>query len=1083
MNCKQLKMIFLVAIALLGYLSVYSQTGKVVDSETDEALIGATVVLRGTMQGNVTDINGEFTLPHISQGDTIDVTYIGYEPNSAIWNGDNDLLIKLDPRLNELDEQVVVGYGVQKKNSITGSVSNLTSEVIEDRSVANLPSALQGMMPGLNISQSSGAPGKEASVNIRGFTSINGGGPLILIDGVEGDLNNVNPSDVKSVSVLKDAASAAVYGARAAFGVVLVTTKASAAGDIKVNYSSKIGWGTTTTRTDYMTDPYDVLVLIDSSFATINGRIYSGYTPDDYDEIKKRSEDPSLPDYIIDNRGGEERYIYYGNTDWWKEMFFDYQPTQDHRLSVSGGNEEVSFRLSGRIYNKDGLLKIKGGEERDNFKSYNVRNKTDININKHLKLTHNIAFDVSKNVKYGGGKDGYYGDPFGYRGWIHALPSYIPQNPDGTATATMGLNNYIFSNGIFADMLYGRSKEEDKRYGILNMFGINISPIQSINLHADYTVRYDFTDRYMRSVKFPYSQYPGVIEVKGHDWLREYQNKSFYQAINAYGSFEKYLGYHHMKITAGYNQEHKRYKYVRAEKSELLTDDLNALNLGTIIPYVAGSSTEWAVMGVFGRVAYDYKSKYLLEFNGRYDGSSRFPEGNRWGGFPSGSVGWVVSEEDFINENSWLSFLKIRASYGSLGNQQVSNYAFIPTLNKRTEEYLYQGTQIESMNTPSPNPRNITWEEVNTINAGVDISLFNNHFDASVDLFERQTIGMLTKGKTLPATFGATPPKENSADLSTKGFEITMSYRNRFNLESKPFNFVITANLANQVTHVTRFDNPSKYLGDYYEGMRIGEIWGYHIEGLFQTNEAAAEEQANVDYTTVAKNSILRSPGEFGKLLAGDMNFADIDGDKAINAGENTLENHGDLQVIGNSDAQFPYSFNFSADWNGFDLSAFFQGIGKQYWYPLKAEQFFGVYHRPYVSFIRKDMVEDMWSEDNPDGYYPRLRGYESYGAGRTMGEVNDRYLQDISYLRMKNLTIGYSVPKRFLSKINVDKLRVYFSGENLLTFTSLTKYVDPEAAFQGEINYMNRSSVESNARGQAYPHTKLFSFGVDLTF
>lgn len=1078
MKRKISKFIVMIAILLVCGISAMAQSWKVVDSQSNEPLIGATVSIQGTTNGTVTNVNGEFKLENTNPTDSILVSFIGYKTFVFVSNNQTNMTIRLESSIDVLDEMVVVGYGVQNKNNITGSVVNISGEAIKDRAVANLPSALQGIMPGLNISQSNGAPGKETKINVRGYTSINGGGPLILIDGVEGDLNDVNPSDVESVTVLKDASSAAVYGARAAFGVILVTTKTSQDGKVKFNYSVNKGWASTTTRTDYMTDPFDVLTIIDSSFVTSSGKKYTGYTPTDYEEIKKRSQDPSLPDYVIENRGGQDRYIYYGNTDWWKEMFFELQPSTEHNLSVAGGNEDISFRLSGRTYKKEGLIRVQGGDKRDNFNSYNVRNKLDIKLNKIVKLTHNIALSYSENEKYGGGKDGYEGNPFGYRGWIHALPSYIPQNPDGTATATMGLNNYIFSNGVFADLLYGKSKGVDKTLNVVNMFGLDISPALGLKFHADYTVQFDMLDRANRSVKFPYSQYPGVIEVLGQDWLDETQNKSTYQVINAYGSYEYMLGNHHIKTTLGYNQEHKIYKYIGASKSELLTDDLNALNLGTIIPEVSGSATEWAVLGAFGRISYDFKNKYLLEFNGRYDGSSRFPDGNRWGFFPSGSLGWNVSKEGFMKEVKFVNLLKFRGSYGSLGNQQVANYAYIPTLSKKTEEYLYQGTKIESMNTPSPNPMNISWEKVNTMNVGADWSLFNNHVDGSVDLFERQTIGMLTKGKTLPSTFGATPPKENSADLSTKGYEISIGYRMKFNVASKQLNIKVSANLSNQFTEVTKFDNPNDYLGDYYEGMNIGEIWGYRIEGLFPTDEAAAAEQATTNYSTVAKNSIFKSPGIYGKLLSGDMNFADINGDDAINAGEMTLENHGDIEIIGNSDARLPYGFSFAADWNGIDFSALFQGVGKQFWYPLNSEQFFGPYQRPYVSFIRKDMIADTWSQENPSGYFPRLRGYESLGTGRTMGEVNDRYLQDISYLRLKNLTVGYTFPSQLTKKVNVEKVRIYFSGENLLTFTSLTKYVDPEAAYQGEVNYMNRSNVQKYARGQAYPHSKVFSIG-----
>lgn len=1063
---------------------VFSQTrtvkGTVVNAETKETLPGVSVSVKGTTRGTATNSKGQYEID-VSPNARLVFSSIGMKSLEVSTGNKSILDVVMQQENALLDEVVVVGYGTQKKINLTGAVSNIKSDKLENRSVGNLSSALQGTLPGLVVTKSNGAPGKTAKLNIRGYTSINGGSPLILIDGVQGDLNDVNPTDVESVSVLKDASSAAVYGARAAFGVVLITTKSAKDGKLTINYSANTGWATTTTRTDYMTNPYDVLVLIDSAFLVRAGRIYSGYSPKDYDEIKKRTENPSLPNYVIENRKGKDRYIYYGNTDWWNEMFFKYQPTTEHNLSISGGNDKINFRLSGRAYKRDGLLKVQGGEKRDNYSAYNIRNKLDISLNKYISLTYNVALSYNKNIKYGGGKDGYNGNPFGYRAWIHALPSYLPQNPDGTATATMGLNNYIFSNGVFADLLYGKSIGIDKNLNIMNMFGVEFSPIKTLHFHADYTFQYDMLDRMKRSVEFPYSQYPNIIETKGHNWLSEQEIKSDYQGINAYGTYDDNFEKHNIKVTLGFNQEHKIYKSVYAKKSELLSDDLNSLDLGTIIPETNGYSTEWSVRGIFGRVSYNYDLKYLVEFNGRYDGSSRFPKTYRWGFFPSGSVGWVVSNENFMKSISFIDYLKFRSSYGSLGNQQVANYAYIPTLSKKTENYLYQGNKIESVDAPAPNPKEITWEKVNAINLGMDISLFGGFMDASVDIYERQTLGMLTKGKTLPATFGTLSPKENSADLSTKGYEISVNFKKSFLLNSKPLRLRFSASLSDQITKVTKFDNPTNYLGDYYEGMTIGEIWGYHIPGLFQTDEEAATEQATIDYTTVAKNNIFKSPGEFGKLLSGDMKFADLNNDKKIGYGDMTLNNHGDLKKIGNSTPRYQYSFGFSADWNGIDFSTFFQGVGKQYWYPLKSEQFFAIYHRPYVSFIRKDLANNIWSPQNPNGYYPRLRGYEAYGSGRTLGEVNDRYLQDVSYLRLKNLTIGYTFPKKLTQKINIEKIRIYFSGENLFTFTNLTKYLDPEAAYQGDVNYMSRKSAETYGRGQAYPHSKTFTVGINV--
>ena len=664
---------------------------------------------------------------------------------------------------------------------------------------------------------------------------------------------------------------------------------------------------------------------------------------------------------------------------------------------------------------------------------------------------------------------------------------YVLRNPDGTATWRTELNNYTIGDGIYASLLYGKSQETINQRQLVNTFGATLTPvpIENLSVNFNFTNRWDFYDEAERNVRSPWSIYPGQIDYLGSDQLREVDARENYTALNLYANYAQDFGRHHLKEMIGFNREYTYYESVDTRKKNNISDELNALDLGTTDPEAYGTAWEWAIQGYFFRVNYDYDNRYLLEVNGRYDGSSRFPEGYRWGFFPSVSAGWSVANENFfVGLNDYVNDLKLRASYGSLGNQQVDYYAYVPTLEKITAdgrggngEYAIDGSKLEYVNPPGLNPLDITWEKVNTINLGLDLSVLKNRLTTNLDFFQRNTIGMLTQGKTLPAVLGTSSPEENAADLQTRGFEVSLTYQESFNVGGKPLNLVLNGTLSNQLTKITRFDNPNNFLGDYYEGQTIGEIWGYHIEGLFQSDE---EADNHADQTRV-NNRINSSPGEFGQPLAGDVKFGDLDGDGIISEGDNTLENPGDRRIIGNATPQFPYSFGINADWNNIDISAFFQGIGKQDWYPNRDSRlFWAMYCRPYNSFIRKDLADDIWSEENPDAYFPRLRGYTALNSSSELGVVNDRYLQRVAYLRLKNLSVGYTLPQQWTERINVERVRVYFSGENLVTWSQLTDYVDPEAASSG-VNFEDTAEADDRSTAQTYPFGKIFSVGVNI--
>ncbi|GAA5222014.1 SusC/RagA family TonB-linked outer membrane protein [Membranihabitans marinus] len=1036
-----------------------SVSGTVLDVE-GQPLIGVNVQVKGSANGTATDFDGQFSLNNISSDAVLVISYIGYATMEVNVDGNTQLTITMKGDSELLNEIVVVGYGSKKKVNLTGAVTQVGGEELEDRPIPNLTQALQGMVPNLNVNMGDGRPGKTGSINIRGNTSINGGSPLVLIDGVPGSLDVINPRDVASISVLKDAASSAIYGARAAFGVILVTTKSAEKGKISVRYGSNYGMSTPTVSTDFITDGYTSAVLNDAAFLNSVGRSYTGYTDEDYEELKKRQTDHSLPNVVVDNRNGKDQYVYYGNTDWWNEIFRDWQNGMEQNLSITGGSEKTSFLLSGRFYQKNGIMQL----NQDKYKSYNLRSKVDVDVTDWLTIHNNTQFNTST---------------YNYPGWgvntnfvyvtVHALPSYLPVNPDGTATYRTELNNYTIGDGLYAALLQGKTKGEEKRYSFQNTAGFTLTLFDEVEVNGDYTFGiYPETDLFRRT-EAPWSIHPGVINYLGYDQLNMTQRLDQYHVANLYASWNKSFGDHNLSILAGANQELRKDKSFSGWRKDLLSLDLNELNLGAGDMQINSSASEWAVFGVFNRLSYDYKSKYLIEFNSRYDGTSRFPTDKRFGYFPSISAGWRISEENFFSPmRTVVDNLKIRYSYGALGNQQVGNYAYVPIMTRGTLNYIQGSGKTEYLTVPSPIAANPTWETSLTSNLGFDLDIFNSRLSISVDVYTRQTMDMLTKGKTLPAVFGAGEPKENAADLETKGWEISTRWNDRVSVGGKEFGYNLGFVLSDYKSTITKFDNPSNLLSDYYVGQELGAIWGYSIDGFFLTD---AEAEAYPVNQSRVNAMIQNSPGEWANLKAGDLKYVDINGDGVISNGENTLDNHGDLIKIGNSQPRYSFGVNGGVNWNGFDMSFFFQGIGRQHWYPgTNADKFWGPFSRPYYSFIPKDFEDKLWSPENPDSYYPRLRGYIALGSNRSLGAKNDKYIQDLAYVRLKNLTLGYAIGDKVLQKIGLAGVRFYASGENIFTLTKLkSDYIDPEQAL-------------GDSNGRVYPFTKNLTIGLDIT-
>ena len=1066
-------------------------TGHVFDAG-QQPLVGVAVIVEGTTNGIMTDADGAFSMSIPDGQVVLDVSSLGYTSKKVtVTPGQDNLNIVLEEDKMMLEETVVVGYGTQKKVNLTGAIGLVDSKDLKDRTAHNLSSMLQGSVPGLNISTSSGNPGSTGSINIRGVGSISSSAsPLVMIDGVEGSIDRVNPNDVASISVIKDAAAAAVYGARAAFGVILITTKQGTVNDKKatVRYSGRFGWEEPTTSTDYEDTGYWSVKTVNTFLRNYNGNDYAFYTEDDMMELLSRVNDkvenPERPWVVTDTRAGKEQYVYYANTDWYHVNYNDQHPVQQHSISVSGGNKGVKYYLSGSYDRQTGILK----QNPDVFNRYNLRSKIDFKVNKYMNLSNNTSF-YNSTYSYNG--VGNVENAFAY-GASHALASIPPKNPDGSWIYKTDMIGASYGVGNGRHIIYGNDKNvnNDRKLDFSNTTELKIIPVKQFVLTANYTYRTHQNRYTKRSTNFTYSKAPGVFDTYDHgageNSLKEEIDSWDYHSANIFATYDDtFKDAHHLTVMAGMNLETQHRKDISTKVYNLITTELNDLGLAVPkfdangsqvqIPEAEGGQNEYSLLGFFGRINYDYRGRYLFEVSGRYDGSSRFAKGHRWGFFPSASLGWRISEEPFfVNAKDVVSNLKIRASIGSLGNQQVGYYDFLRTISINDfKGYSFSGSSLAKYATlSSPNASDLTWETSNQYNLGIDLGLLEDRLSFTAEGYIRDTKDMLTAGVALPGVYGASAPKMNAANLRTMGYELSLGWRDEFKVAGYPFGYNVRATISDYQSEITKYDNDTKtFAKDYYVGMKLGEIWGFHVDGLFQSDDEAKEYAQKVDLSYLKPDTIDNI------WKAGDLKYVDKNGDGKISLGQNTVDEPGDRSIIGNSLAHLQYGFTAGFDFFGFDFNIFFQGTGNHYWYPHEESMaFWGPFSRPYCSYLPKGFLQETWSEDNPNAYFPRPIAYAALHSKAQLHEVNDRYLQNIRYLRLKNVTFGYSVPEKASKKIGIEKIRVYFSGENLCYWSPLKKhsaYVDPEAA-------IDRSGRYNNA---FYPWQKSFMFGIDITF
>ena len=1072
-------------------------TGTITDPK-GEPIIGANVVVKGSTNGTITDIDGHFSI-EVTPNAILQVSYIGYVAQDVPVGNKDNLVISIHEDTQKLDEVVVVGYGSQKKVNLTGAVEQVTSDVFEGRPTANATQMLEGVVPNLNISLSDGKPGRTADFNVRGAGSINGGSALVLIDGVEGDPSMLNPNDMESISVLKDAAASAIYGARAPFGVVLITTKNATEGKPKVTWSSSYSLQSPQNVPDVVSDGYIWAKHFYDAYFNYNQANPSGINKTQQfsvawlDEYKRRHETGDFGTVISDGSiGTKGRYVYYPEgTDYYDLMYKKSVFAQNQNLSISGSDGKFDYYLSGRFYSYDGLFD--SDEQTDKFKTYNMRFKGGYQLTPWLKINNNFEFSHNK----------YY-NPITYSEgsgvvWRNIADEGHPSsplfNPDGTMTYSA-----VYTVG---DLLYGRSGITTKNSNLKNTTTFNAKFLgDRLRVNGDFTYQQKTQEKTKKQVRSPYARSADAngeskIEyITGtYSNLAETTDHTNYLATNLFAEFEEtFAEKHYFKAMAGWNYEKSSFKRIYAYNDDLLTDDVDNMNLvmGTDNRSITSQWKAYQFGGAFFRLNYAFDDRYLLEVNGRYDGSSRFPSDERWAFFPSASVGWRISQEPWWNVKSeHISNAKVRFSWGSLGNAAgLSNYQYIQTLGISKSDYILDGLRQNYMSSPAALPGNLTWETATTYDIGVDLGFFDNRLTVSGDYYIRKTTDMIVNGPTVPDVFGASSPKGNYADMSTYGYELSLEWKDGFDLAGKRFNYSIKGTLADYYSVIDKFNNANMSLSEYanqsldknyYEGMRIGEIWGFVSNGLWQDQagidaaEAAAKAAGQSYYNPLMQTS------KTYKLYPGDIKFEDLNGNGYIDRGQNTVDDPGDRKIIGNEEPRYIYSFTLSADWNNIWVSAFFQGVGKQDWYPSnEASTFWGQYNRPYNQ-MPSWHVDNYWTPENPDAFLPRYTGYYApfYGGHKN---ANTRYLMNAAYLRLKNIQVGYNLPSEWIKKLHLTNVGIYLSGENLFTWSPLYKYSkDVNVSNIGESDKDLTSS--NSGDGYNYPMMKSFSIGLNVTF
>lgn len=1107
--------------------------GLVVDVN-GEPVIGASVVEKGTTNGGITDINGKFTL-NVKPGSTLQISFVGYQTQEVKATKTVKVVLKEDSEL--LSEVVVVGYGTQKKANLTGAVATVdVNKTLDSRPIADIGRGLQGSVPGVNITIPTGEIGSDPLIKIRGqIGSISGNNtPLILLDNVEiPSIQMVNPNDVQSISVLKDAASSSIYGSKAAFGVILITTKSGAQTDkFEVSYSNNFSWQ----------DPAKSIEIggIEALQYTLDAQINRGepmpaggfwrISPESLEKAiewqkqyggKVKWNDPVVygRDWYYD---GKDKYGY-RLYDAAKAMVRNWAPTMSHNLSVNGKSGKTSYNIGLGYLDQSGMSKT---AKKDDFKRYNASVSVTSELNKYLTVRASSIYS-DRNKRYPG-IGNTSADPWLYMyRWSPLFPMGVTEHGkplkepsyEMAASNTDNLQNKYYNVNlgftlnitknwdVKFDYTYDRQTSETNSSVTQYEAGATwYAPTAWIENGSQVFVneqgeRVDTGG--MPAYRFPVEKYynssgPGASQVG-------YQNKSVdNNTFNIYTTYNLQLGAekeHAFKFMVGMNRVTSKWSSHKGWKTNLIDLTNPQFPLASGDQFIEGDRNWEAQLGFFGRLNYSFEDRYFLEANIRRDGSSKFPKNLQWRWFPSFSAGWVFTNESFMKPvENILSFGKFRASWGSIGDQTVSNTLYKAILADGQSSWLDgSGNKMPLYGTPSLVDSDISWQEIETLDFGVDLRFFKNKFGVTFDWYRRDTKNMIIEGESLPVTLGATAPKGNYGSLRTKGWELSADFTHRF---SNGLGINVMASISDATTYITKgadYLTPweDRKLGTTYStGRRYGDIYGFVTDRLFQKEDFVYGADGQIEKITVIYNGTAHTTNkqssqypvyqvhyeDNNKLIfaPGDVKFVDLDGDGYITPGTGTNGNPGDQTVIGNSTPRYEYSFRLGADYKGIDFSIFFQGIGKrQIW---GSGQLAIPGYNAKEGALPKTFTTDYWTEERTDAFYPRAWNLGGSNTGFSM-QKQSRYLLDMSYLRIKNITLGYTFPENLLSKVYISKARLYMSLENFFTFDKLNGLpIDPEA-ISGYSMFRSDSNYNLGRTGMGTPVFKTLSCGVQLTF
>ncbi|GHT70875.1 SusC/RagA family TonB-linked outer membrane protein [Bacteroidia bacterium] len=1038
-------------------------TGIITDAQ-GEPVIGATIRVKGTNTATITDADGKYSIEAVP-GSVLQISYIGFSPSEIMIGNQQlaDLVLQEDTKL--LDEIVVVGFGTQKKLNLTGAVSSITmNEIIGDRPIVNASDALTGNIPGLMVSSGGNSPGQSRSFQIRGAYSVgiknsNGGygdviAPLVLIDNVEGDIDMINPEDIESVTVLKDAASSAIYGARAAGGVILITTKKpQTASKFKLNYNNNFGFGKAYNLPVQAPLMEYLQAYTDAEYPDAYWSLRSPSVKKWMEYLSEYKKNPSAFNIVGDGIYTDESNIpYYLHEKNLIKNFMETSFQMTHNMSVSGGNDKVRYRLSGGYTSNDGVLIT----NKDKYDRLNINAFGSADITKWF--TQDFTLNYAHSIKT---------LPASPIGAIYSLrlASFYPEGNFPSSMNTLANEDLPFFTSRNQVLLSNKSNmgNDNPRIFLKSI----LKPLSGWEMIFEYTFDKNVYDYSWYTGKYQYTTIQGGSSNSiDDDYLRKTKNKTDYNAINVYTTYAKNIGSHKLKGMVGFNQESSSYESLDAYSYNQAVIDVPGMGSGTGKVSVKDIYTQYSVRGGFFRLNYSYQDKYLAEINGRYDGSSKFSEDFRFGFFPSVSLGWHMGEENFMKfSRNWLDAFKIRASYGEIGNQNIPAYAYTPTmsLNNLYSGWLINGKYITAINTlPSLVSADFTWEKVVTVDAGLDISLLRNRLTGIFDWYRKDTKGMLAPGVQLPEVVGADAPFQNTADMRTKGWEIALNWRDKINKVSYRFGI----NLSDYNSEITKYDDNSavKLLDSFYPGQTIGEIWGYVTDGFYSVDDFENISSWKLKQGVTSINGVGVRPGDVKfKNLRDDENFTNV-----ITEGNNTAIDPGDRKIIGNNSPRYQYGGNIGLNYAGFDFNLMFQGTGKRdYWinnvltFPL-SEVFDPLYDGLSDYWKPVDVANGDYTAVNPDAKYPRI--YGQLGNRSSNRRISDKYLLDASYFRIKNITLSYTPPKKWISRMSLEQLRCFISMENVATFSSLPSGIDPETL------------------GWNYPSYRTISFGINFT-